>query len=196
MHAELDARQAMQRWRLSAELFAWRHGWLLPMLVVAWLVLLLGGMHWHAVEQRRMADHEQGLHALRQQIILAERQATSAAAEVGRQQALTPKTLASLLPERPQQLRQLARIDGLIAATGQRWLSSPYKEVRSPDGLLNRMTFQIEGRMSYPVVRQMLEQVLVEHPNASVDMLTLKRTDALQGQGDARLVVSLWGRGP
>lgn len=179
--------------RLQLSVLVWRHGALGAVaLLVLSLSAVLGVWAAHAQDQQESALQTL-LHEADASIRLMASQETS----TGRSQADPVQELRRVLggagPGR--QASAVTGAEAIAAIMARRrlsWASTDYREtVDRPTGM-RRVQMQIAVTAPYPQVRDLVEDLLRQMPQASVDALSVTREDAAQFVPTSRLTVSLW----
>jgi hypothetical protein len=90
-----------------------------------------------------------------------------------------------------------AQVRALAMYASQRQLTLPaaeYQFQRDPLAGMVRARMSFSLKTDYPRLRDFVEVILREMPNASLDRLSVRRESISQGQLDAQVSISLWAR--
>lgn len=192
-HPTFSMSSSWARLTLQLSVLVWRHG---ALGAVALLMLLLsavlGAWAAHAQDQQ-----ESALRALLHEVDASIRQMTSQETSVGGSQADPVQELRRVLggAGSGRQASAVTGAEAIAAIMARRrlsWASTDYREtVDRPTGM-RRVQMQIAVTAPYPQVRDLVEDLLRQMPQASVDALSVTREDAAQFVPTSRLTVSLW----
>lgn len=193
MHPTFSMSSSWASLRLQLSVLVWRHG---ALGAVALLVLLLSAVMgvWaaHAQDQQEAA-----LRTLLHEADASIRQMASQETSAGGSQADPLQELRRVLggagPDR--QASAVTGAEAIAAIMARRrlsWASTDYRETVDRSTGMRRVQMQIAVTAPYPQVRDLVEDLLRQMPQASVDALSVTREDAAQFVPTSRLTVSLW----
>jgi hypothetical protein len=168
--------------RLRFELHVWRHGWAWPL---AGFLLII------AVALQLFA-----LHLQRETQSALQRSRAIAPAAMTRAPTLALADMQAPLRQAPATAQQVLRIAAIAEEHGIPMSQATYEEEIRPELGMRRTHVTQPVRANYAQFRRYIEQVLREHPNVSLDGVSVRRDDVGQELLDVRLRWSLWQLSP
>lgn len=172
-------------WRLWCEVAIHRCGWL-PLALVA---VLAGGAVFQFLWLEPLTDQRQ---TLQQRLVDARKlpsppkPAPSEVAEAPLSQLLAVLALPGDMNSEAAGLFKAAEREGLHFERS----SYQYEPGRGLPWTRMSISFPVSG--SYPAVRSLVEAILREHPNMSLDQLSIQREASDKAQADVQLSFSAW----
>lgn len=174
--------------RLWIEVGLWRQGWLWPVSSLVALAALAMWCWYVPMQQAHLADTQQHLHRL------AQTAAAARAAPLPRPIEADPaqtSTLA-LLESAPAVPSQLSWILQRAKAHRIDMTNASYEEHHDEASHLTRLEVDMPLRSTYPQLRALLDEVLREAPNISLDRIEFSRANVSEGIVEAKVHLSLW----
>jgi Tfp pilus assembly protein PilO len=179
-------RPMFAQWRLSIEVWLWRHGWgwaLAGLLGIT--CMLVWAFFW--VPQRDGLVRLESTHAE-----LRLRQESSAAARQPVLQRTAGEELAAVLPHEKQADRLIARTLALARQHGVVIDQADYQYRQETDTKWLQLNMSLPLRGSYPQTRRFIEAVLREHPHLAMNQIGFKRDASTSSQLEAVVSFSAW----
>ncbi|MEK8031541.1 GspMb/PilO family protein [Ideonella sp. DXS29W] len=182
-------RGAKTSWRLRGEVTVHRHGWLPLALVVALAANVAFQWAW-LQPLKDQQDELQALLANPPKPLSAARPLPKPAPSEGLDEPLDQ--LRGVLAPPAEVSPAMASLFVAAEREGLRFERSSY-QYEAPSGLpWTRVTIAVPVSGSYPAVRNLVQSVLRDHPNMSLDQLSIQREASQKPQADVELSFSAW----
>lgn len=174
-----------RRWRVSAQIALWRHGWAWPLAAAAVAgVVVLHLAVLHPLQQARDSLELELAHGL----AVPPRPAATPESTTAERAA----ALRAMLQEAPAATELLQQMSVLAAAQEIQLPQGEYQQRLHPANGILQVQVSQPVRASYPRLRQYVESVLRTMPNVSLDQVAAHRESIGQTELEVRLRWSLW----